>query len=295
MLGAVVLMAGCSSSSPTARPGTVLAVGAENQYGNVLEQLGGRYVTVSSILDNPNADPHSFEASTSVATEVASASLIVQNGAGYDGFMNDIEQTSPGTNQVILVVQHLLGLPATTPNPHLWYSPNTMEVVARAIAHALATLEPAHRHYFEARLDAFDASLLPWDHEVAAFKAAHPGLHAAVTEPVADDLLEAMGITIATPWSLQADVMNGVDPSPQAVSAQGELLASHEVQVLCANAQVTDAVTASIRHDATAAKVPIVGVYETMPTPGYSYQRWMEAETTAIAAAVTTGRSTEQL
>ena len=97
---------------------------------------------VSSILNNPNTDPHTFEASPSVAQEVSAASLIVQNGVGYDTFMNKIESATPNSARKVLVVQHLLGLPDNTPNPHLWYSPTTMPKVAKAMATQLSTIQP---------------------------------------------------------------------------------------------------------------------------------------------------------
>src|SRR5579871_6713833 len=112
------LLAACSSSpSGSAKPGVVNAIGAENEYANVLSQIGGEYVKVSSILDNPNTDPHTFEASPSVAEEVSAAKLIVQNGVGYDGFMNKIEAASPNAGRKVIVVQKVLGLPDATPNP----------------------------------------------------------------------------------------------------------------------------------------------------------------------------------
>ena len=135
-LGLAFLLAsgapGASASS--AKSGVINAVGAENEYANVLSQIGGKYVKVSSILDNPNTDPHTFEASTSVAQEVSHAELIVQNGVGYDGFMNDIESASPNSSRKVIVAQHVLGLPDSTPNPHLWYSPKTMPAVAKVMA-----------------------------------------------------------------------------------------------------------------------------------------------------------------
>jgi zinc/manganese transport system substrate-binding protein len=110
------------------------AVGTENEYANVLGQIGGRYVHVSSVLDNPNTDPHTFEASAQVAQEVSSADLIVQNGVGYDSWITRIESAAPNARRKVIVVQNLLGLPDSTPNPHLWYNPTTMPAVARAMA-----------------------------------------------------------------------------------------------------------------------------------------------------------------
>jgi zinc/manganese transport system substrate-binding protein len=290
-------LAGCTSgqASTPAAPGVIQAVGAENQYANVLEQIGGRYVSVSSILDNPNTDPHTFEASTSVAREVADASLVVQNGIGYDTFMNQIEAASPNASRKVIVAQHVMGLPDDTPNPHLWYNPKTMPAVAGAMATALDDLAPAHRAYFQARLTAFDTSLQPWLTAITLFRSEHAGIPVAVTEPVADYLLQAMGAKIVTPFSFQADIMNGVDPAPEAITREEDLFTGHVAKVFCYNQQVVSSLTASIRQMAQTADVPVVGVYETMPTPGYDYQSWMEAEVSAIQAAVEHGTSTEHL
>ena len=151
-------VAGCGTTSSVAvGPGVISAIGAENEYANVLDQIGGRYVHVSSILNNPNTDPHSFEASPSIAEQVSSAQLIVQNGVGYDTFMNKIESAAPNSKRKVIVVQNVLGLPNDTPNPHLWYAPRTMPAVAKVMAADLSALQPKHTAYFRARLARFIA------------------------------------------------------------------------------------------------------------------------------------------
>jgi len=290
--------AGCASTtaSNSADSSTVItAIGAENEYANVLAQIGGRYVRVSSILDNPNTDPHTFEASPAVAQKVSSASLIVQNGVGYDSWISKMEAASPNPQRKVIVAQSVLGLPDSTPNPHLWYDPKTMPAVAKAMAAALSDLAPAHKAYFGQNLAAFDRSLAPWLSAIAAFKAKYPPTAVATTEPVADYLLQAMGITNLTPFSFQADIMNGVEPSPQDISLVNSFFSQHQAKVFVYNQQVTDALTTSIRQAAQRAGVPVVGVYETMPTPGYRYQSWMLAEVHAIQKAVTTKTSTQKL
>jgi zinc/manganese transport system substrate-binding protein len=287
----------CSSgpgSADAASSSVIIAIGAENEYANVLSQIGGRYVHVSSILSNPNTDPHTFEASPQVAQEVSSARLIVQNGLGYDSWMDKIESASPNSGRKVIVVQHVLGLPDSSPNPHLWYSPATMPAVAKAVAGDLAALEPAHAAYFRARLTAFNRSLTPWLNAIAHFKATYPGATAANTEPVADFLLSAMGINNLTPFRFQADIMNGVEPSPQDIALENGFFSQHRAKVFVYNEQVTDALTTSIRQHAIKAGVPVVAVYETMPA-GYSYQSWMLAETTAISRAVADKTSTPKL
>ncbi|MFZ0128889.1 MAG: zinc ABC transporter substrate-binding protein [Candidatus Dormiibacterota bacterium] len=294
--GAALVVTACGAGSPAAAsPGVINAIGTENEYANVMGQIGGSYVHVSSILNNPNTDPHTYEASPSVAQEVSAAQLIVQNGVGYDNFMNTIESGSPNSSRKVLVVQDLLGLPASTPNPHLWYAPTTMPKVAQAVANALAALQPSHASYFQAQLQKFDASLTPWLTAIAGFKTAYAGTPVATTEPVADYLLQAMGADNLTPFPFQADIMNGVDPAPEDISLENGFFTGHRVKLFCYNQQVTSALTVSIRVNAVNAGVPIVGVYETMPTPGYDYQTWMLAEVRAIEKAVTQGVSTEHL
>jgi len=289
--------AGCGSSgaSTGSGSGVINAIGAENEYANVLAQIGGKYVHVSSILNNPNTDPHTFESSPQVAREVTAAQLIVQNGVGYDTFMNKIESASPDASRKVIIVQDLLGLPDDTPNPHLWYDPRTMPAAAKAMADDLSALQPAHKAYFQANLAKFDSSLTPWLNAIAAFKARYAGTTAATTEPVADYLLTAMGISNLTPFTFQADIMNGVDPSPEDIALENRFFTKHQVKVFCYNQQVVDALTTSIRQTALTAGVPVVGVYETMPTPGYDYQSWMLAEVNAIEKAVTGKVSTQHL
>jgi len=303
LTAALVVIAGllataCAASSASAgAPGgqVIAAVGAENQYANVIGQIGGKYVRVTAIESNPNTDPHAFEASPSVAQQVSSAQLVVQNGLGYDAYMDKIEAAAPSPARKVIVVQQLLHLPDSTPNPHLWYSPGTMPAVAKAVSRDLSAMQPAHAAYFAANLRRFDAALQPWFQAMARLAAAYPGTPVAVTEPVGDYLLQAAGARILTPYTFQADVMNGVDPSPQDVSLEDGLFSGHRVKVFLYNQQVTDSLTASLLGLAHKDGIPVVGVYETMPTPGYDYQSWMLAETRALQQAVTDKISTQKL
>ena len=280
-LGAMLVIAGCGSTSNPVRPGTLAVVAAENEYGNVAAQIGGKDVSVTSVESNPNTDPHTYEVSPSVAGEVGAAQVVIQNGVGYDDYMTRIESASPSTTRKIINVQHLLGLPDSTPNPHLWYDPTTMPKVANALAADYAALKPSDASYFTA-----DAPQAP---------PGMAGTPVATTEPVADYMLQAASADNLTPFAFQLDVMNGVDPSPQDVSLQTSLFGQHKVKVLVYNQQVTDTLTQTFISAAQSAKIPVIGVYETMPTPGYTYQSWMLAEAIALQKAVADGVSTQSL
>jgi len=288
--------AACSgSASGASSSGKIVAVGAENEYADVIQQVGGKYVQASALMSNPSTDPHTFEASIAVAREVGSAQLIVQNGVGYDNFMTTIENAAPNSARKVIDVQRLLGLPDSTPNPHLWYAPATMPKVAAAIAGDLAAIQPAHAAYFKANATAFTASLSALNGAIASFKAAYPGTPVATTEPVADYLLTALGADNLTPWTFQADVMNGVDPSPQNAAAERALFTQHKVKAFLYNQQVTDSLTESFITLAKQNNIPVVGVYETMPVPGFDYQTWMLTEVQDLRKAVTDRVSTEHL
>jgi zinc/manganese transport system substrate-binding protein len=275
--------------------GPINVVGVENEYANVVSQIGGKFVKVVAIETDPNTDPHTFEASPSVAKEIAAAQLIVVNGVGYDDWADKIMSATPRPNRKVINVQKLLGLPDDTKNPHLWYDPKTMPAVAKAVADALAALKPSEASYFHSSADKFVTSLKPWTQAIAAFKAKYENTPIATTEPVSDYLLQAMGFKIMTPFSLEKAIMDGTDPSPQDVTLENDLFANHKVKVFAYNQQVTDALTKSFLENSKKAGIPVVGVYETMPTPGYDYQSWMLAETAALQKAVADKVSTETL
>jgi zinc/manganese transport system substrate-binding protein len=260
----------------------------------VIEQIGGKYVDVSAVESDPNTDPHSFEASVSVAQKVSRADVVVQNGLGYDSYMEKIESASASASRKVIDVQELLGLPDSTPNPHLWYKPETMPAVAKRLVADFSELQPEHRAYFEANLRKFEASLQPWLDGLKEFAAKFPGAAVATTEPVADYMLEAAGTRNLTPFTMQADIMNDTDPAPQAVALQESFFSEGKADAFVYNQQVTDSITEKFLQSAADDDVPVVGVYETMPT-GYTYQRWMEAELKALEEAVAQGKSTEEL
>ena len=288
---AVALM----SSGTALAAGPLHAVGVENEYADVVAQIGGRYVRVTALETDPNTDPHSFEASPAIARAIAAANLVVRNGVGYDSWVARILSAAPSAGRKVIDVQSLLGLPDSAPNPHVWYDPKTMPAVARAVAAALSALDPGEAGYFRANARRLQASLAPWRQAIASFKARYGGTRVAVTEPVANDLLQAMGCDIATPLSLETAIMNGTDPSPQDVATEEALLTGHAVKVLVYNRQVTDTLTESFLDLARRSGIPVVGVYETLPVPGYHYQSWMLAEVAALRQAVANKVSTETL
>jgi zinc/manganese transport system substrate-binding protein len=296
LVAVALALAGCggSASGSGSSDGKISVVAAENEYADVVEQIGGKYVEVGAVESDPNTDPHTFEASAGVAQEVAGADLLVENGVGYDSFMGKIASASSSSSRQVINAQELLGLPDSTANPHLWYKPETMPAVARQLVVDFTELQPAHGAYFAANEKKFEASLEPWLEGLRQFPTKFPGAAVATTEPVADYMLEAAGIENLTPSTMQADIMNDTDPAPQAVAMQESFFSEKQADAFVYNQQVTDSITEKFLSSAAEDGVPVVGVYETMPT-GYTYQRWMMAELNALEAAVGNGKSTEKL
>src|ERR1700742_4536095 len=261
ILGAIAV-AGCGGGSSTAdasSEGKISAVGAENEYANVIEQIGGKYVAVSAIESDPNTDPHTFEASASVAQQVSGADVLVENGVGYDSYMEKIQSADPSSSRKVINVQELLGLPDSTPNPHLWYQPQTMPAVAKRLVADFSELQPEHKSYFAANLKKFEASLQPWLNGLKEFSTKFPGAAVATTEPVADYMLEAAGIENLTPFTMQADIMNDTDPAPQAVALQESFFTEGKADAFVYNQQVTDSITEKFLGTAADNGVPVVG------------------------------------
>src|SRR5881409_3446902 len=156
---AAVLLAGCGGSGESAHSGRLDVVAAENFYGDIAQQLGGRHVAVSSILSDPHADPHLFEPGTVVGAEVATAGLVIENGLDYDAFVDRLLSAAPNQARKVVSIAGALHVEGADANPHLWYDTPRLPQIAKAIADGLASADPAHAAEYRSRLASFDASL----------------------------------------------------------------------------------------------------------------------------------------
>ncbi len=284
---AVGVACGGASSAPTG-PQPIPVLGAENFYADVLSQIGGPHVRATSILSDPNVDPHAYEPSPKAAAAVAEARIVIVNGIGYDDFMQRLLGASAKADRIVIDVQQLLGLGGDV-DPHVWYDPKTMPAVARAAASALAKLDPQDAAYFAAQQQAYLSSLTKVDDKIAQLKAAYRGAPVAFTEPVAAYQAAAIGLAVLTPPGFQKAVENGTDPAPADVAAERDLLTGKKVKVLLLNSQATTPLTDQMRELAVQNGIPVVGVAETMPPTYRHYQDWMLGQLDELAAALAKG------
>jgi len=266
---------GGTAASPAGGPISVL--GAENFYGDLLAQIGGTRVTASSILSDPSADPHEYEASPAAAKLVADSKLVIVNGIGYDDFMDKLLGASTKPDRVVINVQDILGVKDDV-NVHVWYDPATMPKVADAAAAALAKIDPQNAAYFSEQKARYLAALKPVNDKIAALKTKYAGAPIAFTENVAGYLTDAIGLSVLTPPSFMEAIESGTDPAPADVAAERDLLTGRKVKALLYNSQVTSPLTEQIRDLATKNNVPVVPVAETIPPNLKTFQEWQLAQ-----------------
>ena len=258
-----------------AAEGKIEVVAAENFYGNVAQQIGGDRVSVVSILNNPDQDPHLFEVSPSVIRKVAAAQVVLYNGAGYDPWVEQVLSATAKPGRVAIVAADLMQRKSGD-DPHLWYDPATMPAVARALATALAAADPAHKDDYAARLATFLASLAPLDAKIAAIREKYAGTAVTATEPVFGNMAQALKLTMANE-RFQLAIMNDTEPSARDIAAFERDLKDRKVRVLFYNKQAPTKLVQHLIELARAAKIPVVGITETAPA-GSSYQDWMLME-----------------
>ncbi len=296
LLAAIAATSGCSISSGStgATPnGTsagsaavVQVVAAENFWGDIIAQIGGRHVHVTSIISDPNTDPHEYESDAHDAASLARAQFVLENGLGYDDFLGRLLSAGSSSHRDVLSVQKILGLHGSSLNPHIWYDTARLPTVAQAIGKELADIDPADAATFAANARAFSASLKPILAVIAAIKARYAGTKIAYTERVPAYLTAAAGLVLGVPASFSRAVENGNDPSPSDTARFDAALASKTVRVLLYNGQVTDNQTTEIKQLANSSGVPIVGVTETLPPGDRNFQAWQLRQAREILTAL---------
>lgn len=271
-----------AAASP-ALASSVNVVAAENFYGDLARQIGGADVNVTSILSNPDQDPHLFEADPSTARALKSAKLVIANGMDYDPWMEKLLSADPASGRDEIVVARVVGKKAGD-NPHLWYDPKTMSTLATRLAASLSAVEPTHNAEYEKGADAFTASLKPLEEKVAAMKAKYTGVPVTASEPVFGYMADALGLDMHGK-TFQLAVMNNTEPSASDVAAFEDDLKGRKVKVMIYNSQADDQAVKRLVQIARAAKVPLVGVTETEPA-GKTYQVWMMQQLDALDRAL---------
>jgi zinc/manganese transport system substrate-binding protein len=278
-----VALLGAAMAQPAWAADPVRIVAAENFYGDLATQIGGSHVAVTSILSNPDDDPHLFESSASTARTIADAQIVIYNGVDYDPWMDKLLSAAPTGDRTVIVAADLTGHKSGD-NPHLWYDPQTLPAVAAALAAELSKRDPADAAEYQANLSKFDAAFAHVLKGVTAIKSAYAGTAVTATEPVFGYMAEAMGLKMLND-SFQIATMNDTEPSPSDVAAFENSLKDGSAKILFYNSQVTDDTTTRLLDLAKAGNVPVIGVTETEPA-GQTIETWFAGQIAAVQSSL---------
>ncbi len=277
-----------TGTSSTSRSSTVIqVVAAENFWGSLVTQLGGVHVNVTSIVSDPNTDPHEYESNPANAIAITDANFIIVNGAGYDTWASDILSAENTPNQVVLNVQELINQTIDA-NPHFWYNPYYVNDTVAAMYKDLVKIDPTDTSYYHAQYAALNASL--WQSYMSQevyIKQHYAGVPVASTESIFVYMANATGLEVVSPAAFMAAVAEGNDPPASSVAQFENLLqgGNTSVRVLVYNEQTVTPLTQSIKAEAGQYEVPIIGVTETIQPVNLTFQEWMVSVTPIIGTS----------
>jgi zinc/manganese transport system substrate-binding protein len=300
-------LAGCGGGAGAVDDARVAVVASTDVYGDVASAIGGDLVEVTSLIDSPAQDPHSFEASARDRLAVAEARLVIENGGGYDPFMVALVEASPSDDRIVLDAVELSGLAPEDAeghaeeehadeddhghahiegfNEHVWYDLHTVEHLAEAIAESLGELDPGNADVFDANAADFLAGLEQVHEQASALAERADGLEYALTEPVPAYLLAELGLVNLTPEAFSEAIEEGSDVAPRDLADMLEIIDAGAIRFIAYNDQTQNAQTEQVRSAAEAAGIPVLSFAETLPD-GQDYLAWMSSNLDAVAAAL---------
>ncbi len=263
----------------------ILVVAAENFWGSLVGQLGGSKIGLTTIVSDPNADPHEYETNTTAARAVANADYVILNGAGYDSWGEKLISASPRSGRKLLNVAVLLGKKEGD-NPHFWYSPTYVDRVIKQMDADLISLSPGNRTYFNDRYNQLLSSLAAYKQTINAIKSRFAGTKVAATEDIFTYMASATGLDLISPPAFTEAVAEGNDPPANSIVVFQQQLSSGQVKLLVYNKQTVTPLTSSIKQLSVNDHVPVVAVTETIQPPNATFQAWMNSQLLNIKKAL---------
>jgi zinc/manganese transport system substrate-binding protein len=290
---AAAVLAGCSTTAPAAASGApgsstkIAVVAAENFWGSIAAQLGGSHVTETSIITNPDTDPHAYEATAQDARTIAAAQLFIQNGIGYDAaWAPKLVAANPNPNRTVLTVGDVVGLKAGD-NPHQWYSHASVYKVIDAITAAYQKADPADAAYFDTQKATFENQTLAQYNQLENdIKAKYAGTPIGASESIVSGLADSLGLKMLTPYSFLKDISEGNDPTAADKSLIDQQIKTKAIKVYVYNSQNSTPDIAAQVAEAKAAGIPVSTVTETLSPATDSFEQWQTAELQSLQAAL---------
>ncbi|HEV2581951.1 MAG TPA: zinc ABC transporter substrate-binding protein [Ktedonobacteraceae bacterium] len=284
----MLLLSACvdaGSSSPASSSSVLNVIAGENFWGSIATQLGGTHVSVTSIVSDPNADPHQYETNTSDARTFAQANYVILNGAGYDTWGQKLLDANPVSGRKVLTVSDLLGKHAGD-NPHFWYNPSYIEQVSDQITKDYQALDPADSAYFTRQRTAFETALSSYHQRITEIKAKFAGKKVGATESIFVYMANALGLDLISPPAFMGAISEGNDPPASSVVTFEQQVQQKQITVLVYNIQTVTNITNTIKQLAAQQHIPMVGISETIQPANASFQDWQTAQLLALQNAL---------
>ena len=291
-LASALALTGCTSGTSDTAPsddGVLTVVASTNVYGDIASQIGGDLVSVTSIIDSADKDPHEYEADARTQLSLSKADVVIENGGGYDDFVDTMLSASGNPDAAVLNVTDISGYdqnPADGEfNEHLWYDFPTVTALATDLATEFATLDPANTATYDANAETFISQIEELQATEAQIAADHGGAGVAITEPVPLYLLEASGLVNKTPEAFSEAVEQGTDAPATVLAEVTDLFGTGSIAALVYNEQTAGPQTDAVLTAAERNGVPVVPVTEILPE-GADYISWMTSNLDALASAL---------
>jgi zinc/manganese transport system substrate-binding protein len=284
---ALLLLAGCATTPSNAENGAVInVVAAENFWGSLAEQLGGSHVKVTSIIDNPDADPHDYEPTAADGRRIAAAQLVVVNGVGYDAWATKLADANPSTTRTVLTVGDLVGVKEGG-NPHRWYNPDNVRQVIDQITVDYKKIDPADAAYFDSQHDTvLNTNLKAYFDAIGQIKTAYAGTPVGASESIFAMLAPALGLNLLTPESFLNAISEGGDPTAADKATIDAQIKNKQIKVYVYNSQNATPDVQTQVDEAKAAGIPVTTITETLVPAGASFQDWQVSQLNALKRAL---------
>jgi zinc/manganese transport system substrate-binding protein len=277
---------GTTFQSTASSGGPVQVVAAENFWGSIAAQVGGSHVHVTSIIVDPNADPHSYEPTAADARTVAGAQYVIVNGAGYDPWADKLLQANPASGRKELNVGNFNGKHEGD-NPHMWYNPDYVTAVANKIRDDLKALDPTDAAAFDQSAQTFLTTGLARYHDlIAAIKTKYSGTPVGATESIFSYLAPGLGLNLITPYSYLKAVSEGQDISAADEATVEQQINQKQIKVLIYNSQNTPNNIQALINRAKAKHIPVATITETLTPANASFQDWQSTQLQGIQTAL---------
>jgi zinc/manganese transport system substrate-binding protein len=279
-----IVLTACGTPADT-RSGKLQVIAGENFWGSIAAQLGGSRVSVSSIVTNPNTDPHEYESSATDARAFATADYVILNGAGYDDWGQKLLSANPSQSRKVFTVAELLNKKAGD-NPHFWYNPDWVDRVADRISADYQALDSADSSYFAQQRQALATALKPYHDAIAHIRSTFSGVPVGSTESIFVYMAQALGVNLISPPEFMQAISEGNDPPAQTVAEFQNQISQHQIRVLVYNTQTSTPITENLKQLATRNGIPVVGISETVEPGSASFQDWQTQQLNSLQAAL---------